>query len=342
MRVLSKHEKALTTGEEGVPIDLRASFLPAMFRVYEPSKPAAVSEGRVLDGPDDNWRRVVTTRLETALNLQELSLRRECSEVSASEQRLQRSGFDDVDFRLGKSEERRKFYPHYGLLSVNQLLSRADLKQLKITPHPGYLYLGATTTYSQITPGSIYRHEAAFERAKSFYSSWRSSQAIHGRIVSEDPPSSVWRGPVGDVEFAANAMQIHSAIVGETRSYSLPQTIQQSILVTPFELPVGFVMDTAFLLSKLKDRLPRVARLFNACVLEEPTSKSANKRGVPDYAFPYGDLPMSEERKWVYSSRPWFVQHILLSRIIGGAYWKYNLQRYELTPKSVEIDIEGE
>lgn len=340
MRVLSKQEKELTSGEEGVPIDLRASFFPAMFRIYEPTPPEVAPEGKLSCKPVDRWRNLIERRLDRAFNLKSLTLKGSSSTEYSAERHLRDHGCEVVRFTLGDWEDRKTFHPYYGLISVNQLLTRGELERHGITPYPGYLYLGATILRSEIEPGAVSLYEADFCQARSFYSDWRDRYG--GRHEGgKDMPLSVWRGPIGDVEFAANAAQIYSTDIGEQHRSSLTEVVQQSILVTPLELPVGFVMDTACVLNRLKHRIPRVAKLFIECVTTGYDENRSAKNRLPDYRFPHGDLPMNEERWWIHSSRPWFVQHILLSRIIGGAYWKYNLQRYEIAPKSLDADVIG-
>gem|GEM_PF-4667595 len=132
-----------------------------------------------------------------------------------------------------------------------------------------------------------------------------------------------WRGPLGDIEMCVNARCVHSFPPREIAG----RYVRHHILATPFELPPGFVIGTVGRLNELRHRVPRVAELFRECVLN-PGPIPADY--TPPYDIPRGVPELNDERRWIFSKRPWFVQHILLSRIIGGSYWKSNLIKYEL------------
>jgi hypothetical protein len=81
-------------------------------------------------------------------------------------------------------------------------------------------------------------------------------------------------------------------------------------------------------------KLPKVSARFLECTMKEyqpPKGYSC------PYDLPDGPPEIGEERRWMFSPHPWFVQHILFARAVGGRYWKKTLQRAELMPDSYQI-----
>jgi hypothetical protein len=328
MRLLSRKEFNLTEGASDIPIDLRESYFPAMFHVKGALSPE-YSRGRVPFDDDD--ARCVFDRIADALNVHRLLVAGAAHGHPRELHKFQVSFFD-----IRKGEESQPVFPAYGLVALDHLLSRAELQELNIDPKPGYLYLGVQASFA-IGPGD--RSGSRCLSEEGYYQTYNEYLATmqHRRWEVDTLPDDAWRGHIADVEHSINGVTLYSS-PGIRLEAGLTRSLQRRyVVVTPLDLPLGFVTDTAFRLHEMRKRLPRVAQLFNDCVFnaaKAPPSTSA-------YTFPHGDLPMSNERAWVNSSRPWLVQHILFARIVGGAYWKYNLQRYELDSDALESDLAG-
>ncbi len=306
MRVLSKNERVDLHPPQALPIDLRESFLPMQILINEDS----TSERKQVKISQE-YAGTILERTEFSLGLHPLT-----EKNHGRFEWLKPQSIELTRFSFPEKVSTNRVYPAYGLLALDRILTHEELKKINIQPIPGYLYLAASARFSETGAGSILLNEPSLLERVPF----RRRDEIDKFPEKVDP---YWRGPLGDIEMCVNARCVHSFPPREIAG----RYVRHHILATPFELPPGFVIGTVGRLNELRHRVPRVAELFRECVLN-PGPIPADY--TPPYDIPRGDPELNDERRWIFSKRPWFVQHILLSRIIGGSYWKSNLIKYEL------------
>jgi hypothetical protein len=319
MRVLSKDERVDLHPPKAIPIDLRESFLPMQILIEEDSM-----SDRTRLRIEAEHAQAILKRTEFSLGLQPLT-----GKDQGRLEWLKPLSIDLTRFSFPEKVSTNRVYPAYGLLALDRLLTHDELRIIHIQPIPGYIYLAASVTFNEGSRGSILLKEPCiFDKLgtdRPPYGKYSRSDIVDKFPETVDP---YWRGPIGDVEMCVNARCIHSSPPTETGG----DFVRTHVLATPFELPPGFVIDTVGRLNELKHRIPRVAEMFRECVLN-PGPTPADY--TAPYDFPKGAPELNDERRWIFSKRPWFVQHILLSRIIGGNYWKSNLIKYELADKEL-------
>jgi hypothetical protein len=214
-----------------------------------------------------------------------------------------------------------RIYPNYGLLPLNQLLSRKELATIGVTPHPGFLYLAARVPFVELGSHILAENRLAPED-RSNLEHWH------------DELDHRWRGSIADIEICLNAKIVHAFPPREREERSraflnCPAVERDYILATPLELPPGFVVETAYNLKQRESKLPLVSQRFFECTMKDHHPPKGYK--CP-YNLPNGEPVLGEARNWIFSPHPWFVQHILFARAIGGSYWRNTLQRAELVP----------
>ncbi len=330
MRVLSRNERSDLHPPTDLPIDLRESFLPMQILIAD-----GLGSMRQQQRVSREEAQLILREIDDSLGLQPL--------VRQGQSRVEWSRPNSIElshYSFPETSVTRTVYPAYGLVALDRLLTRQELGSIGITPMPGYLYLSAHVSFSTSggsRRGSVLLRESSFYDTFRYQGRWPGSEYLVRRWqwpaeLLEDWETKVdpeWRGPLADIEHCLNARCVHSfAPIPPSDGSEVVHRFH--VLATPFELPPGFVIDTAFRLREMKSRIPRVAKTFLECTMEE---QAIPKDYSPPYDFPHGAPALNDDRRWIFSKRPWFVQHILLARIIGGSYWRSNLQRYEMTGK---------
>jgi hypothetical protein len=321
MRVLSKEERGDLYPTRDFPIDMRESFLPIQILISDEPKSL---ENRLRIDPEKMKR--VLVQAEDSLGLEPL-----VTKGLGRKEWLYPKAIELSHYSFPESFSTNMVYPTYGLLSLDRFLTRKELSEIKITPLPGYLYLAASVSFRYDESQAVLLREPNLRDMIEKLRLRKEVDRTYLECVQEILPEKkdpVWLGPLGDIERCINARCVHSFPPTEGGAYYGFPIYRTHILATPFELPPGFVIDTVSKLNELKDRIPRVAKKFRECVLNP---REAPADYAPPYDFPQGPPKLNDDRRWIFSEKPWFVQHVLFSRIIGGNYWRTNLQKFELT-----------
>ncbi len=222
------------------------------------------------------------------------------------------------------------------MFPTSHLISHEQLKSLKISIQPGFIYFGVSIEFNEdsrgIDDGSIYLNEPSYYNAIAIPTREiqrklvikRFSRTINTdqEIENEEPAfESSWRGRVADIEQLTNSREVYH---GKQRVSTLAQgkIVRDYILETPLELPPGYVMDTLFKLQKRRAEIPRLAKKVSQVIFDSSNIKS-DSHALTTITFPQGEPELRGiEGSWRFGEDAWLMQSILMARLIGGAFWR--------------------
>jgi hypothetical protein len=320
MRILSTSERKTLQPPPGFPLTKRDEFIPAVFHI--PTTERKTHPNQRLNGLHSDAVKQVLHIVQDSVDLQPLLKENE----SYLDWRQQFSSFELSEYSFPETIRTIKLYTKYGLVPLSRLVSRKELEKVGVKAEPGFLYL-AVNHLLQNGYGSRLLGEP--ELGIYGYKHWQ--EAFLKWETEVDPR---WSGPIADVEICLNARRVYASPppIGDEIDGSVWR--RWYILATPLELPPGLVFDTAHKLKQMESELPTVSARFLECTMKE--YKPPKRYSCP-YDLPDGPPEIGEERRWIFSPYPWFVQHILFARALGGSYWKKTLQRAELMPDSYQV-----
>lgn len=336
MRILSPSEYQSLHLVSDVPVELSANYFPICLRLF------TKMDGEItFRGESDRSKNL----------LEEVALRINCQRISrevpskSSEYIYRNRVVDSVHYyTLAQEGERREnsYQVEYSMFPVDNLLFEKDLSAYSITPIPGRLYFQANMTLSADTYsgngifGSRYLDEGYLQFSR--FSSWETEHS-NKLPIARDSEEQNWRGPVADIEQLTNSRVVHQQFF---RNRSLTA---EYILETPLDFPPGFVQETLNVFTRRWNKISKTAKKFCDLVLGSPLdetppeakieAKRSRKRAKEadvdkatesESPFPQGISRMrGPDSSWQRCSEPWFVQSVILARLIGGRYWQYAL-----------------
>lgn len=342
MRLITPREVEKLEVTVDLPLELESTFFPVALKVFKWWKDKELADLR-----DDDCKELLQKCAEK-LNCRDLT---PTDPTKYRRPILQEAGAST--FRFPDNVERLQCLSQFVLFPLKQLLFEEQLTPLGITAQPGYLYFGCQIVLEKTDrwsgrqsiaddSRSILKHEMPYSHWRSKYSDRYheliresySSDKKADKKAKKDPTSfeeiCSWladsgvkfRGPISDIEFATNSCVLHERINLRERSY---------VLMTPFEIPKGFVRETyEGLKRELGSDSPIVLR-FGELISETINPDHFGKQNEDlSELFP---IPIEErigpDKAWKYSSAPFYVQTILLARIVGGSLWHYALGELE-------------
>lgn len=330
MRVLSPSELKLTQLRADIPVELSVSYFPVCLRAFEKL------EGENLKPYSDQ----ISGMLDAAItDLDCVGLRKPTRSRDGTYINYNRFIDRGHYSTLGENGTKLNncYNVEYVIFPVDHLVFEADLSKHSLAPVPGYLYFQCNMTLAREgsgsrRSGSRYLDEREYEPLLNQDYLAKSGVKLSPSDERRELEKLNWRGPIADIEHMTNSRVIHKQVYN-SGGYSPSLTTAEYILETPLDFPPGFVQETVNSFRRRWVKISKTARRFCELVtdsaqaeLEEPLPKQKKKQTTELASFPLGLSKLQgPDVSWHRSDDPWFVQSVLLARLIGGRFWQYAL-----------------
>lgn len=334
MRILSQTELQRTGLHSEIPVDLSAQYFPIVLRAF------TSKEGENLI--DHDHVNDLFSEAKSILDCETLAgVTRDSKypqeKILSTHRMIARPKAESV---------RTEFKTLNVMFPVDRLVFQEELAREKITATPGMLYFRAHYQFvggRYSSRGSHYLNEESYEKSVQRK---RPSQGA-GRHDDDDEPEAKqkkWRGPVADLEHLTNSRvvgkKIHHSFWCE--GYRESRDLHHYVLETPFDFPPGFVHESLNVFTRRWAKISKAAKLFCDLVSGSSIDSEESERKLEKRAalFPHGiSHHRGPDAAWQQCEKPWFIQTMLLARIIGGRYWHYALGFLESKMRNGDIEF---